>query len=327
MNQQYYGSRSNRLVPWAVAVLALGSIIWAYWTTLAEAAERWANEPQYSHGYLVPAFAALLLWLRRRQIQDGLDNPSWWGMVFVAGGILLRLVGTHFYYVWFDAFSLLPCLAGLVLVAGGVKALRWAWPSIAFLIFMIPMPYQLEVMLADPLQRFATTTSTFVLQTVGLPALAEGKVILINEIKIGIVEACSGLRMLMIFFALSTGVALVISRPLWEKLLIAASAVPIALVSNILRLTATGIVFNKLGSADGHGLFHDMAGWLMMPVALGLLGLELLVLRHLFLESEGGRRPSGFGLPGLQAALQPTRRTRQPYSPAAQPVERTGKPH
>src|SRR5262249_56384836 len=90
---------------------------------------------------------------------------------------------------------------------GGWSSCRWALPAVAFLAFMIPLPYRLEVMVADPLQRLATTTSTFALQTLGLPALAEGKVILLNEVKIGIVEACSGLRMMMIFFAISTAVA------------------------------------------------------------------------------------------------------------------------
>src|SRR5436305_1327663 len=83
------------------------------------------------------------------------------------------------------------------------------------------------------------------------PALAEGNVIQLNEIELGIVEACSGLRMLVVFFALSTAVALLIRKPLWEKTLIAFSAIPIALASNILRITVTGIVYEVLG--DGFG--------------------------------------------------------------------------
>src|SRR5436305_589397 len=83
-------------------------------------------------------------------------------------------------------------------------------------------------LLTEPLHGIATVSSTFLLQTLGLPALAEGNVILLNDVHIGIVEACSGLRMLVIFFALSTAVALLTRRPLWEKVVVALSAVPIA---------------------------------------------------------------------------------------------------
>jgi exosortase len=202
----------------------------------------------------------------------------------LAAGIGLRLVGAYYYFVWIDAISLLPCLAGLWLLVGGKLAWRWSWPAIAFLAFMIPLPYSLSVTLAGPLQRFATVASTFALQTMGLPAVAEGNVILLNEAEIGIVEACSGLRMLVIFFALSTGVALVIRRPLWEKLVIAASAVPIALVVNVIRISVTGVLHETVGSEVANAVFHDLAGWLMMPMALGILWVELRYLKHLVLE-------------------------------------------
>src|SRR5262249_17465649 len=151
-------------------------------------------------------------------------------------GIGLRLVGVKYNFAYLEPLSLLPCLASLCLLLGGVTALRWSWPAIAFLFFMIPLPHNLSLSLAGPLQRIATEASTFALQVLGRPALAEGNVILLNDVELNIVEACSGLRMLVIFFALATAVVLVIQRPLWEKLLIVGSAVPIALATNILRI-------------------------------------------------------------------------------------------
>ena len=100
-------------------------------------------------------------------------------------GIGLHIAGGYYAYTWLDAFSLLPTLAGVVLTLGGQAAWRWAWPAVGFLIFMIPLPYRLEVSLAAPLQRIATVSSTFLLQTFGLPAVAEGNVILLSEARIG----------------------------------------------------------------------------------------------------------------------------------------------
>jgi exosortase len=283
--------------------LAVAGLIWAHWTDLVEMGQHWAHDAQYSHGYLVPLFCLGLLWRRRDQLQHHPAGPAW-GLPILALGIGLHLTGAYFYYTWLEALALLPSLAGVVLIMGGwanLAAWRWAWPAIGFLVFMIPLPYRLEVALAGPLQRIAVISSTYLLQTFGLPAVAEGNIILLSEARIGIVEACSGLRMLVVFFALSSAVALVIRRPLWEKALVVASAVPIALVVNVMRITVTGFLHEKVSSAVANAVFHDFAGWLMMPIALGLLWLELRYLSHLLLEPPPSG-PLGLGL-GTSAAL------------------------
>src|SRR5256885_92178 len=82
--------------------------------------------------YLVPAFAALLLWLRRDRLKLVELGPSWWGAAFLAAGLGMRAYGTYYHLLPIDTVSLLPCLAGLCLLAGGWTAWRWAWPSILF---------------------------------------------------------------------------------------------------------------------------------------------------------------------------------------------------
>ncbi len=292
------GSKAAGLL-FALAVVAAG-LVWAHWPAMEEMAQRWARDPQYSHGYLVPFFALILLWLRRQGLAGISLRPTAWGFPLLAAGIALQLAGAYFYFSWLEAVALLPCLAGAVLLVGGFGALRWAWPAIGFLAFMIPLPYRLEVALAGPLQRMAVLASTFFLQTLGLPALADGNVILLSEVEIGVVEACSGLRMLVVFFALSTALALIIRRPLWEKTLLVASAVPIALIVNVIRITATGVLHDQVNSEVANAFFHDFAGWLMMPLALGMLWVELQVLRRLFLE------PSPVG--PIRLVLEPSRR-------------------
>jgi exosortase len=275
---------SRRLL---VAPAALGvALLWAFWPTLAELARRWSSDPQYSHGYLVPVFAAALLYMRRSMCAQLEPGFHWWGLALLALGLGVRFAGEYLYMDWLEAAALLPCLAGLTVLLGGKPALRWAWPAIAFLAFMVPMPFSVEKALAHPLQRVATVSSTYAMQTLGLPALAEGNVILVGDSRIGVVEACSGLSMLVIFFALSTAVTLLIERPLWEKLVLVASAVPIALVANITRITVTGILHETVGHKVADLVFHDLAGWLMMPYALVLLWLELKILKRAIVEVE-----------------------------------------
>ncbi len=267
--------------------------VWSYWPALLAMVGHWTNDPQYSHGYLVPVFSVVLLWMRRGSFTSGFE-PSWWGVPVLVSGVLLRIGAAYFYYDWFDGISLLICLWGTVLLVGGWKAASWSWPAIAYLIFMIPMPYSIEVALRGPLRAIGTNASTFLMQTIGLPALAEGNIIVVNDARIGVEEACSGLNMLVVFVALSTAVAMVINRPLWERLVVVASSVVIAILVNVIRITATGILHVTVNSKVADFVFHDLAGYLMPLVAMLFLWCELKFLSHLFTTED--HRPVAAGL-------------------------------
>jgi len=277
------------------AVVSLSIILfWSYWPTFGEMADRWEIDPQYSHGYLVPLFAIALLVIRLKQVSLAEFCPSWWGFPLLLAAVALRFAGTYFFYVWFDPISLIPCLGGICLLLGGRKLLRVAAPSIVFLFFMIPLPFSLESALRAPLQSVGTLTSTYLMQTIGLPAISEGNIIVVNDDRIGVVEACSGLRMLMVFFALSTAVAFLIERPNWERIVVILSSVPIALISNIARITVTGILYVTANSELAEYVFHNLAGWLMMPFALLLLWIELKFLSLLWIVEEQQPLTLGF---------------------------------
>jgi exosortase len=276
--------------------------LWSYWTTLAEMAAQWTNDPQYSHGFLVPVFSAALLWMRRQNMAIENWRPSWWGLPVLAIGVTLHLAAAYYYYDWFDGVSLLICLLGTMLFVGGSAALKWSWPAIAFLLFMIPMPYSIEVALRSPLRRIGTVASTFLMQTIGLPALAEGNIIIVGEARIGVDEACSGLRMLVVFFALATAVAIVIKKPLWERLIVVASALVIAIVVNVLRIAATGILHVTVNSEVADFVFHDLAGYLMPLMAMLLLWFELQFLSRLFLVEDHRPVAAGLQIAGIGGA-------------------------
>jgi exosortase len=302
------------LAPLLPLAVPLGCLLWAFWSTLTDLALTWHTNPQYSHGFLVPAFALALLYLRRDKLEPAALKPSLVGLLLLAAALAVRLVGAFYYFVWLDPISLVPCVAGLVLLIGGRAAWRWAWPAVLFLAFMIPLPYRVASALSGPLQRLATVTSTFVMQTFGLPALAEGNTILLNDHHIGIVEACSGLRMLVVFFALATAVVLVIRSHWLDKVIILASAVPIALISNIFRVTLTGVMYEAGYSEMANAFFHDVAGWLMMPLALGMLWVEFKVLGRLFIAA-----PAPVPRPTRPSTARTPSESRRTSTPSARP--------
>jgi len=231
-------------------------------------------------------FSLALLWMRRARLDGAQPSKSAWGLAFVGLGAAVQLAGGYFRIGTLEGLALLPYLGGLALLLGGWRILEWAWPSIGFLAFMIPLPWQVETALGPPLQFFATSVSTYLLQTLGFMAFAEGNVIHLNEARIGVVEACSGLSMLITFVALSTAAALVVKRPLLDRIVLVASSIPVALLANIARITLTGILHDTVGAHAASTFYHDLAGWLMIPFALILYWFEIWILARLLIETK-----------------------------------------
>lgn len=276
--------RSQKISLGILAALTAALAV-AYLDTLSITFEFW-TKPEYSHGYLVPAFALVLLWLRYEPFTPVPMAERWWGVAIVAGSLLLRMSVAFFSLIIPDMVTLIPALLGIFVIVGGWRALRWSWPAILFLVFMFPLPDALERGLLAPLQKFATMASTHVLQTLGLGAYREGNRIIIGELQMGVVDACAGLRMLTIFFALCTAITMVVAMPIWQRVVIILSAIPIALLVNIIRISVTGVLYVTTSEEVAEKVFHDLAGWVMMPMALGLLYCEYQILNHLFIEEE-----------------------------------------
>jgi exosortase len=167
--------------------------------------------------------------------------------------------------------------------------MKWAWPGLAFLLFMLKMPDRIEVAFLIKLRQIATEGSNFLLQTLGYPAYIAGNqgttITVLTDpepVRLGVEWACSGLSMVLTFVAVAAAVALFIQRPVADKLFVLASALPIAVVSNVIRITVTALVYIAGWKWLGDAIVHDLAGWLMMPLALAFLALELKFIDFLF---------------------------------------------
>ncbi len=269
------------LAGWLVVTAAF---LWVYGPTLRGLAHIWWTMPDYGHGFFVPVFSAVLLWSRRNMVKPWPQVGSWWGMAFLAVFGSWVLASTYFPFALPVRLSIIPFLAGVALFVGGWRALHWSWPAIAFLIFMLPLPEEMSIWLREPLQRIGTISSVFIIQTLGIPATAQGNIIHLTEGQLGVVEACSGLRMMMLFFAVCIGAAFVLKQPWWEKVVVVLSAVPIAIAANVFRITITAVLHDLVSTELADKVFHDFAGLMMMPVAIAMLSGELWLISHLVIE-------------------------------------------
>jgi exosortase len=313
-----------RLTPSSLVGLGvlLAMILALYGSVLAHLASRWSAEANYSHGFLVPFISGWLLW-HRRALLASVQTPirgRWLGIALIVLSLIVRVIANYFGYVLAEPLALILCIAGATALAGGYAALAWAWPAIVFLIFMIPLPGAVGNRLGGPLQHLATSGSTYVLQTLGIPAVASGNVICLTHGRIGVAEACNGLGMLTTFAAVTTAAVFLLKLSPWEKACVLASSVGIALVANIFRIAATGVVQEWIGVEFAERIFHDFAGLLMVPVALVMLGLEVFVLSRLFQPIVAGpllvvRQGAGAAATtGTANVIASARETRRPLS-------------
>jgi len=278
--------RKQALMWLGTAVLML-AVIWSYWKpTIVDLWTVWNKSDEYSSGMLVPIIAIYIVWLRRKAILACKIRPSIWGLFVLVGAQALRFFGLFFMYASAERMSLVLTIAALVLLLFGWR-LFWKLSSVmAFLFLMLPLPNRLQSAVTLPLQDWATSSAVFCLEALGYDVAREGNVINLAGTMVAVVEACNGLRMVTAFFVISGLVVLLVQRRLWEKLTILASAVPIALICNTLRLVITAIAFTWVDSKRWEGVFHDYGGLAMMPLALGIVVLELWLLSNLITESK-----------------------------------------
>jgi exosortase len=268
---------SGRAVPvWAaVAVVLLSVLTWSYWSTFVELVGIWDSSPDYSHGYLVVPLAAWFLWRRRATLPWTEIGPSWAGLSLIALAAVARLVAARFYFPELDGCSLPLWIAGVCWLFGGGALARWASPALAFLLFLVPLPASVETLLSQPLQSLATTMSTWTLQSLGQSAIAEGTTILLNDNILEVERACSGLRMFYGILALAIAYIIMTRARLAMSLILLAAVAPVAILANVTRITLTGLLYEYVSGEAARRFSHDLAGLLMIVLALALFGFVL----------------------------------------------------
>jgi exosortase len=271
----------------AVAILLGAALVWAYWPTIGKMVAAWSKQADYSHGFLVPPLAVFVLWVRREQFPGVRLGFAWPGLVLLGASVGLRFLSGLWYMDALDGFSMLLWLAGTVWLLLGGRVLWWTLPAIAFLGFMIPLPFRVERWLSYPLQGIATTISSWALQCLLQPAVREGNTIFLgSHTPLEVAEACSGLRIFVGVFALAYLYVVLVRQSWWERTLLLLCTIPVALVSNATRIVVTGILYQLRSEEAGKKFSHDIAGWGMILFAAGLFGLLLWLLRKLFPQEE-----------------------------------------
>ena len=257
--------------------LALG---WLYFDVLRRLTSDWYNDENYSHGLLVPLIAGYAIWQNRDRLQALAVRPMTWiggGLTVLA--VLMLWAGTVGAELFITRISFLFAIISLILYFGGKDWLKQMTFSLLLLLLAIPIPLLIFNRIAFPLQLIASDYAARVINMIGIPAFREGNVIELAQMKLEVVEACSGIRSLMSLATLAVTYAYFTESKWWRQLALVASVIPIAIVTNAARVTITGVMAHYRGEEAAQGFQHAFSGWLMFIVAMILLLAVAQVLR------------------------------------------------
>jgi exosortase len=266
---------ARRLSVLLLALLTIG----LYARVIRGLAIDWWEDPNYSHGLLIPFFVAFVFWRERARYRHLLVQPSNAGLLVMIAAIVLLLAGSLGSDPLTARVSLLMLLAGLVLVLAGRAALRAAAFPLGCLVLMIPIPTILLNQIVVPLQSLASRLATTALEAFGYAVLREGNILNIGDSAIEVAEACSGIRSLFSIIALAVGYGYITKSRLWVRLAIVVAMVPVTIAANAVRVVSAGLVAYHLGPERVEGFLHTFSGLLVFATAVGLM-----VILHRMLE-------------------------------------------
>jgi exosortase A len=242
---------------------------------------QWSNNPNYSHGFLVPVVSGYLVWERRHMLRALPVQPSRWGALALLAGLLLLVVGVLGAELFLQNASTVVVLGGLVWLLCGAQQLRAVAFPLAFLMFYVPLPAIVLNQVAFPLQLLAARSAAATLSLCDVPVLREGNIIALSGTTLEVAEACSGIRSLQALVALATVYAYFAHQSLYKRAILIALSLPTAVVSNALRVSGTGLIAHYYGVETAQGFYHTFAGWLVFVVAFALLVLASTLLARL----------------------------------------------
>jgi exosortase len=245
---------------WRVTMVAACLLV-VYAPVLSQLASQWWNDPDYSHGFLVPLFCAYVLWQRRDRLRQVVPRPSWTGMATLCGSLFILFAGSLGAELFLQRISLLGAIIGLMVWLWGWRMVRAAAFPLGLLVMMIPLPGVIYYQLVFPLQILASQLATWILHAIDLfPVLREGNILVLPSTRLEVAEACSGLRSLLSLLTIAAMYAYLMEKNNLTRCVLCLLVLPIAVVGNAARVVFAAISAELAGASAVEGWAHFLSG-------------------------------------------------------------------
>ncbi|HWB33585.1 MAG TPA: exosortase/archaeosortase family protein [Acidobacteriaceae bacterium] len=260
-----------RAIAWGPVVLLGVLLVLLYHQIAVKLVTDWYELPDFSHGFLIPFFAAYIVWDQRYELDRTPLVPTWAGVPLVILGLFELLVGVFGADLFLQRTSFILLAAGLIWTLLGSRMLGRLKFVLFVLCLAIPLPTILFNQITFPLQLLASHFASALLPYAGVPVLQEGNVINLPAMPLEVAEACSGIRSLMSLFTVAVIYGYFLEKITWRRVVLALAAIPIAVAANVARIFGTGICVQYWDPQKALGFFHEFSGWLMFLVSLTCL--------------------------------------------------------
>lgn len=281
-------------VPVYVKLAILSGLLgWFFYVEISKTIGQWKSDPSWSHGFLIPLFSVYFLHQNRHKIFELIPRPSWFfGLGLLVFLLILSSLNTvQFKFAYGESLIFIAAIGATALFVGGWSLLKQTWLPIAYLFFAVPLPQRLYSQITIPMRKLSAQVATQLLNVIpDLEATVRGVVIDVIyhgkplEPSLDVAEACSGMRLLMAFVALGVAMAYLHWRPMWQRIVLLLSTIPIAILCNVVRVTVTGLIYVLWDPKYAQGIYHDLLGMLMLPLAFLFYGLLAWLMSNLFVE-------------------------------------------
>lgn len=283
-------------------IAALGvALVALFWNFLHKQHQHsWRNPEDWGHAYLIPAIAGYLVWRNRAALTRAGASVFWPGLAPIVVGVLMYWSGVLQESVhMLQGLGMVLCVFGASLLMLGPRAMRYLFLPIAYLVFAITLPEQVMISITFKLQLLASRGAWVMLSMIGAPGdwfsvEVEGNTLTLlhngRAIPMNVAEACSGMRMVVAFYALAASVALLACRHWWQRILLILLAGPVAVFMNIVRVAVLGLASladANLAAGDAHTLIGTL---LLLPSLMLFLGI-VWALNRIAPAPAGGAGP------------------------------------
>jgi exosortase len=258
------------LLPWIQVAWFAALAIACYFPILKRLAIQWSEDPDMGHGFFVPLVVGAIVWQRREELAETEIRPNWWGLLVVLFGSAQMMLGTLGVELFTSRTAFVVTVIGAVWFLGGTPLLKKLAFPLALLFLMVPIPAVVYNQITFRLQLLASRLADGALEFLSIPVVREGNILDLPNMRLSVVEACSGIRSLLTLTFLSLVYGYFFEKRLWVRVALFLSTIPIAILANGSRVTITGIL-SQIKPDLAEGFFHESTGWILFMISLGLL--------------------------------------------------------
>jgi len=269
------------LSPWLWVGLPVAAAIALYARIFPGLAREWAEFPSLSHGFAIPFIAAYLIWARRERLRVAAIRPSWWGLPLLVLGLGAFVVGMEGSEPFVARISLPLTLLGLVLFVAGWEVFRDAWLGLAYLVFMVPLPYATLKLVTYRSRLMDARIVAEALGWFGVPVLRDGVMLHLPNISLEVADDCSSIPAIAALVSLGAAYAALANRPASTRILLVAVTPFFAIGANIVRIITTAAAAYYIGRWTLGTFYHQFNGAVTFVLTFILLLLFDTLLSRL----------------------------------------------